>query len=415
MTDCYQKKECRLCESTQLETVVRLTATPPGNHFVAKSGLGSPQTCYPLGLNFCHECYHVQLSHVVDPKILYQKNYSYVSAISPIFVEHLGNHAAQVVKKYGLSSSSLVIDIGSNDGTNLRGFQKWGCRVLGIDPATEIVALANQGGIETLCEFFNFETSKKYREKYGLARVITSHNACAHIDDLKSVVEGVRHWLAEDGIFIMEVGYLLDVYQNIWFDTIYHEHLDYHSVAPLVQFFKKLQMEVINVERVNSQGGSIRLTVQKQGGPHRGNSSVQALVQLEEDKGLNRAETFKTFGARINAAKDSLKNILWELKQAGKSIAGYGAPTKATTLMTHFGLDGKVIDFIVEDNKLKQGMFTPLHHIPVLSPEAILEKKPDYLLLLAWNFAESLIAKCAQYKSAGGRFIVPLPHARMVE
>jgi len=390
-----------------------LTPTPPGNHFVDQSRLHEKQTCYPLELDFCPHCKHVQLGHVVDPKILYQQNYSYVSGTSPVFVKHLEDYCNYICKKYPMTKDSLVLDIGSNDGTALSFFKAAGYKILGIDPAIEVVESANKAGIETLCEFFNLETAQKFEPHYGKAKLITSHNACAHIDNLDSVIEGVKYWLADDGLFVMEVGYLADIYSNAWFDTIYHEHVDFHSVTPLIPFFKRFNMEVISVERISPQGGSIRVIVQHENGPHKVDSSVEALVALEHTMGLDKAETFIQFGKQIDLVKDKLRKIISEIHQNGKTIAGFGAPTKATTLLSHFDL-GKSLDFLVDDNPLKQNLYSPGSHIPVYSAESIYQKKPDYLLILAWNFAPSIMQKHEAYLEQGGKFILPMPEPKVI-
>ena len=217
---------------------------------------------------FCENCCHIQLGHVVNPKILYQKNYTYVSATSSEFVNHLKNYANNMIERFNLKSGSLIIDIGSNDGTTLSFFKDLGLKVLGIDPAKEIAKKATNTGIETIGDFFNFELACKIKNKYGSSKFITSHNACAHIDDLLDVIKGVEYCLDDDGVFVIEVGYFLDIYENIWFDTIYHEHLDYHTVAPFEKLFARVGMEIIDVERINPQGGSIRIGAQKKDGQH---------------------------------------------------------------------------------------------------------------------------------------------------
>ncbi len=413
MSDCYKKQECRLCTSTQLETVVKLTPTPPGNHFVTAAQLDEEQKSYPLELDFCHDCKHVQLAHAVDPKILYQKNYTYVSAISPVFVEHLQEYCHSIRQRYELPKGSFVLDIGSNDGTALSFFKEAGYKTLGIDPATEVVEGANQRGIETLCEFFNLAMAKQYAPQYGRAQLINSHNACAHIDDLVSVIEGVKYWLAKDGLFVMEVGYLLDIYQNAWFDTIYHEHVDFHSVMPLPGFFKRFGLEVIAVERISPQGGSIRVIVQHDNGPHQPDGSLEELLAFEHQIGLDKAETFKQFAAHIQQVKQQLREIILALKTQGKSIAGFGAPTKATTLLAHFELVD-ALDFLVDENPLKQNLFSPGTHIPVYSADAIYERKPDYLLILAWNFAPNIMQRFNAYLEQGGQFVLPMPIPKIV-
>lgn len=413
--DCRERRTCRLCDGSRLERVIELTPTPPGNNFLRADELDDPEPVYPIVVDFCSDCFHLQLGHVVKPSILFRKNYSYQSATSPVFVAHLADYAREMVRRFSLAPGSLVGDIGSNDGTCLRFFQEAGCRVLGIDPAADLAAQATSNGIETLPEFFDAACGRKLRDRYGPAAFITSHNACAHIDDLAGVLAGITHWLADDGLVGIEVGYLLDVFQNVWFDTIYHEHVDFHSVAPFETFFARNGLELISATRVAPQGGSVRLIAQKAGGKHPRDASVQTLIDLERSAGLHSPESFRDFNARINRVKADLTALVRGLKAQGKTIAGFGAPTKSTTLLTHFDLGHGVLDFIVDDSPLKQGMFSPLFHIPILPADAIYQRKPDYLLLLAWNFAEPIMKNHARYRDGGGRFIVPMPTARIVE
>jgi SAM-dependent methyltransferase len=319
-----------------------------------------------------------------------------------------------MVDRFSLRKQDLVADIGSNDGSCLRFFSQAGLRVLGIDPATSIAERATQSGIDTIAEFFSEELAVRLRRDYGPAALITSHNACAHIDDLEGVFRGVRHWLADDGLFVLEVGYLLDVVENTWFDTIYHEHLDYHTVGPFRRLFARVGLEPIAVQRVNPQGGSIRVFSQLLGGTRKRDDSIEALVDLEHQRGLDQPETFVRFGRRIDEVGAQLRSLIEGLKASGKSIAGYGAPTKATTLMAHFGLGKDQLDFIVDDNPLKQGLFSPVSHIPVVDASYLHARRPDYLLVLAWNFADSIMAAHRQYTREGGRFILPMPVARIV-
>lgn len=415
MADFYLRTRCRTCDGSELRKVISLTPTPPGNNFLRKEDLSAAEPTYPLDLHFCGACHHVQLGHVVDPKILYQNSYSYVSATSASFVDHLRRYARDMVQRVGLRPGSLVVDIGSNDGTCLRFFKEQGMMVLGVDPATEIAGRATASGIETVADFFSRELAVRLRERHGPADYITSHNACAHIDLLDDVILGVRHWLADDGLFVFEVGYLLDVYENVWFDTIYHEHLDYHSVAPLCALLARLGMELVAVERISPQGGSIRVITQKAGGPHPKSGSVDTLIALERRAGLDRAETFVEFGRRIDEVGVRLRSLLRGVKSGGSSVAGFGAPTKATTLLSHFGITREDLDFIVDDNPLKQGLFSPLSHIPVEAPGEMYLRRPDYLLILAWNFAEPIMAAHSKYAAEGGRFMLPMPIPRIVE
>lgn len=413
--DCYRRDTCRLCNHKELEDVIELSPTPPGNNFLSEEQLNTAESFYPLIVRFCKNCSHVQLADVVNPIILYQDDYKYVSGTAPVFVEHFRQYAKDVLAEYSIPAGTLVADIGSNDGTCLRFFKEAGYNVLGIDPAIEIATKATAQGIPTIATFFSESLGQKLLKEYGPASLITSHNACAHIDDLSGIMRGVQHWLADDGLFIFEVGYLLDVYRNTWFDTMYHEHLDYHSVKPLIPFFESLKMELLSVKRISPQGGSIRVCIQKKGGPRRADSSVNELVRLEEEIGLDKAETFRTFNMKINAVKQELSEMLRLLKMQGKSIVGYGAPTKSTTLLTYFGLGNDVIDYIVDDNPLKQGKYTPGFHIPIMVVEELYKRMPDYLVVLSWNFAEPIMAKHKEYKNRGGKFILPMPKAHIVE
>ena len=405
---CHRRKTCRLCGGTRLTLVLELAPTPPANAFVPREELNKPQQRFPLDVFFCEDCTHAQLLDIVDPSVLFE-NYVYVSGTSPAFVAHFESYARGILEQFKPAPGSLVVDIGSNDGTLLRFFQKAGMKVLGIDPARNIAEEATRNGIPTMATFFSPKVAAEIRAKHGPASVITANNVFAHIDNLEAVVEGIRTLLAPDGVFVFEVSYLVDVFEKTLFDTIYHEHLDYHSVKPLVPFFKRLGMELIEAQRVGSHGGSLHAVVQMKGGPHPVGKSVAQAIAAEEKLGLHRAETFRQFGNNINALKRDLGKLLRELKSSGKKIAGFGAPAKATTLMYHFEIGPELIDFIADDSPLKQNLFSPGYHIPVLPRTAVFEQKPDYVLLLAWNFAEPVMKSLKAYKDTGGHFIVPIP------
>lgn len=409
----HRRSTCRLCGGGRLTMVLSLVPTPPANAFVPASEIGTPQPAFPLDLFFCEDCAHVQLLDVVDPRVLFE-NYVYVSGTSPVFVRHFEDYANDVVARFAIRPGALALDIGSNDGTLLSFFQKAGMAVLGVDPARDIAQAATARGIETIADFFTPALAARIRAERGAASVITANNVFAHVDDLAGVARGVRALLAEDGVFVFEVSYLVDVTEKTLFDTIYHEHLAYHSVQPLLRFLEANDLELIEAIRVDSHGGSLRGVAQPKGGPRPVGASVAEAVALERRLGLDRAETFHAFARDIEALKDELGALLRRLKGEGRSIAGFGAPAKATTLLYHFGIGPDIIDFIVDDSPLKQGLFTPGMHIPVLPGTAIAERKPDYLVVLAWNFAQPIIAKQAAFREAGGRFIVPLPKVEVV-
>jgi len=410
---CRRRDDCRLCGGRAWTRVLTLTPTPPANAFVPRAALDRAQPTFPLEVWFCDACGHVQLRDVVDPVLLFA-DYPYVSGTSPVFVRHFADYAAAMVGRFGLAPGDLVVDVGSNDGTLLAAFKNYGLAVLGIDPAAKIAAAATAAGIETWPGFFATAIAQRIVRERGAARAITANNVFAHIDDLGGIADAVRTLLAPDGVFAFEVSYLRDVYEQTLFDTIYHEHLAYHSVAPLTRFFARHGLALFAVERNPSHGGSVRGYVQRRGGPRAADGSVDALVADERKLGLDRAKTLLGFAARIDAIGRDLKALIAELKGEGKRLAGYAAPAKATTLMYHFGLGPAEIEFIVDDSPLKQGLYSPGLHVPVVPAAALAERRPDYLVILAWNFAAPIIAKCQAFAEAGGRFIVPLPTVRVV-
>lgn len=409
---CHRRDTCRLCGGTDLTEVLSLAPTPPANAFVPADRLGERQETFPLDVFFCESCGHVQLLDVVDPRVLFE-SYVYVSGTSPVFVKHFEDYAAFVVDAYQPDPKRLVIDIGSNDGTLLRFFKNRGYPVQGVDPAKDIARQATANGIDTVADFFTPALARQIRAEKGPACVVTANNVFAHADDLTGIVAGVRELLADDGVFVFEVSYLLDVYTDTLFDTIYHEHVAYHSVKPLKTFFAANGMELITARRVGSHGGSLRGVAQLVGGRREAEQSVDALIALEADLGLDKSATLKAFGAKIDVVKNRLTSELKRIKAEGKTIAGFGAPAKATTLMYHFGIGPDVVDFIVDDSPLKQGLFTPGLHVPVVPSSALYERKPDYVVILAWNFARPIMEKHAAYAEAGGHFIVPLPQVEI--
>lgn len=407
-TDYRVREDCRLCGARELEKVCALTPTPPANAFVSESELGVQQACFPLDLHQCRVCHHLQLLTVVNPRILFEK-YVYVSGTSPIFVEHFENYAKDIIATYHLSTNDLVLDVGSNDGTLLHFFQKAGCQVLGIDPASDIAREATAQGIETWPCFFDLDIVDKIISEKQLPKVICANNVFAHTDKMLEFTKAVKRLLAFDGVFVFEVSYLVDVYEKTLFDMTYHEHLAYHSVMPLERFFAQLGLALIDVKRVNTHGGSLRGVVQHQNGPYQREASVDQFIAKEKALALDSVETFRHFGDAIRKIGENLRVLLEEIRAAGKTVVGYGAPAKATTLLYHFGIDQTVIDYIVDDNPKKQNLFTPGLHIPVVSSNRLKEVAPDYILILAWNFADSIIHLIKSRYNHDFHFIIPLP------
>jgi hypothetical protein len=401
-----------MCGNRNLDLVFQLAPSPIGDAYVAASRREQPQESFPIDLYLCRDCGLAQLRDVIAPEILYG-DYLYVTSSSMGLAEHFREYAEEVLEKVR-PRGALVVDIGSNDGILLRFFQQKGLRVLGIEPAQHIARDANAAGIETLPEFFTPALAEQVRAKYGPAAIITANNVFANIDDLTTMATGVRKLLDADGVFIFESYYLADLVRNMVFDFIYHEHLSSFSVKPVQSFFARMGMELIDVTRVPTKGGSLRFTTQLAGGPRRVQPSVAAHIQLENEMGLYQAETYAAFAAKVDGLKRRTCELLSELKSQGKSIAGFGASVTGTTLIYHFGL-GRFLDYLVDDNPAKQGTYSPGLHLPVLPSAALQERKPDCVLMLAWRFAAPIIKKNQAYLDQGGRFIVPVPEVKTIQ
>jgi SAM-dependent methyltransferase len=361
----------------------------------------------PLDLFLCRACGHVQLLDVVDPFRLFAR-YVYKSATSPGLDDHFRRYADDVVSKCCIAPGALAVDVGSNDGTLLRHFGRHGLRVLGIDPAEGIARDATAAGIPTLNAFMDAATAARVRAESGVAQLVTANNVFAHNDQLGAMADAIASMLAADGVFVFEVSNLLDTIEGLVFDFIYHEHLCYHSVKPMDAFLRRHGMQLFDVERVASKGGSLRGSAQLIGGPRAVSARVTDFIAREEAAGLYLPETYHAYIARVNALREQTLDYLREARARGRSIAGYGASATVTTLLYHFQLGG-LIDFIVDDNPIRHGTVSPGHHIPVLAPSALYERKPDIVVTLAWRFAEQMMRRHEEYLRRGGTFLVPLP------
>lgn len=332
---------------------------------------------------------------------------------SPGLVKHFQSYSRDTVERIHPSPGSLIIEIGSNDGTLLGEFKKHGLRVLGIDPARKIAQSATKSGIETLPEFFSLPLAKRLKKKYGQASIIAANNVVANIDDLHEFLEGIKELLDPSGVFIFESFYLLDLMKNMVFDFIFHEHYSYFSIQPLLSFFKNHGMEFIDIKRVATKGGSLRYFVQFAGGPRKVSSRVVALSTHEAKFKLNKIETYKDFAYRIDRAKRKLQQLLKKLEQQKKTITGFGASHTTTTLLYHFNLN-KHIKFLIDENPSKLNTYSPGFHIPVFPTQVMYSKSPDYIVILAWRFANSIVAKNKKFTRDGGHFIIPLPRLRII-
>ena len=408
----YRRPDCRLCHGTRLEPVLELTPTPLADAYVPPERADEPQPVFPLDMYLCRDCGFVQLLDVVQPQEIYV-DYIYETVSSLGLVDHFDAYAAEVLDRIRPPAGSLVVDVGSNDGTLLRSFKTRGMTVLGIDPAVEIARRATENGVETLPEFLTVETARRIREERGPAAIVTANNVIANIDDLDEVVAAVRELLAPDGVLVFESFYLGDLVRNLVFDFFYHEHISAFAVGPLEPFFRAHGLELVDALRVPTKGGSLRYTVQLEGGGRPVGASVGELEAQEAAQGLHGLELFRAFASEIDSAKRATLELVRQLKSEGASIAAYGASATTTTLVYHFEL-GDLLDCFLDDYPAKQGLLSPGLHIPVLPSEALYERRPDYVVVMAWRYWEPIVARHPRYVEAGGTFVVPMPELRVV-
>jgi SAM-dependent methyltransferase len=404
---------CRLCGSNDLHEYLDLGLTPPADQFRKKEELEYPEMRYPLKVLLCKSCGLSQLSHIVNPKILYQFDYPYESSTTKTGKIHWDKFAADVAKRLDLQKNDLVVDIGSNVGTLLGSFKDLGLKVMGIDPAPNMVEIANKNGIETICDFFGVTSADEVIRRNGKAMVIVGTNVFAHINDLHKVMRMVTRLLHENGVFIFESPYFKHLVKNLEYDTIYHEHLSYLSIKPLVPFFKKYGMEIFAVEESEIHGGSMRVYIAKEGS-REVDSVVNNLITEEVSLGLHEEEEMKKFAERVVNNRKDLMNLIEKIIEQGKTIAVVSTPAKGMTLLNYCGITNRHIVFATEKAKLKIGRYTPGGHIPIVADSELLVYQPDYALLLAWNFSKEIMENLKEYSQKGGKFIIPIPEPKIV-
>ena len=407
------KTVCRLCGSSSLDHVLPIKPSAIGDAFVTADRLSEPQDVYPLDCYLCLDCGHLQNLDVVDPDVLF-RDYTYRTSVSLGLVEHFRRYANSVVESLGIPKGSLVAEMGSNDGSLLKAFKNEGMRVQGIDPARNIAAAATQDGVPTIPDFFTSQLAAKIREEQGQAALFCANNVFAHIDNMSDVVKGIRLLLADDGVFVFEVSYIVDMIDNMVFDTIYHEHVSHHALIPLEKFLNKHDMTLFHVARTATKGGSIRAFAQVQSTGQRPRSAeLSALFAEEVRRDVTKPKIYRDWFAAIENRKRKVLSFLDKAIAEGKTVAAYGASTTTTTLLYHFELQGRV-KFIVDDNALKHGRFSPGAHIPVLPSSELATRKPDVVVILAWIYAEPILKRNQAYLDAGGSFLVPLPEPQVV-
>lgn len=376
---------CRSCEGKNLEPVLQLGSSPLANNLL--NSINDKDEQYPLEMVYCENCHNCQLSYVVPPENMFD-TYLYVSSTSKSFRDHFEKAADLYIKKFNLNEKSIVLDIGSNDGIALKPLKNKGINVIGVEPAKNISEIANNNGIFTLNKYFDKTACKTIEDLFGKVDIITASNVFAHSDKLSDMTYDSFSLLKDDGVFIIEVQYLLDTINDLTFDNVYHEHVNYWSVTSLVNFFKSRGFFVIDVEHINTHGGSIRVYVSKS--QNKTNNSVSEFLKKEKECGIENYQTYLEFSKKVEKIKKNVNKNISKLKSSGLKLVGYGSPAKATTALNYFGIDHTILDYIVEDNELKHHKLIPGIKVPIFPKSKINEDKPDVIIVMAWNFYEEI-------------------------
>ncbi len=399
---------CHMCKSTQLSLVVDLGMHPHSDDFLEPARINESEFFFPLRLVSCNDCGLLQIDYFVNPDILYRTNYMYESSITARGVAHYHTMAKEIADKFSFGNGELAIDIGSNVGVLLTGFKQAGFSVLGVDPAERVAKKASDAGIETIVDYFNRPVAETIVATKGKAKVITGTNVFAHLHDIDSAVEGVSMLLEDDGVFVVEAPYAIDFIKHVEYDTIYHQHIGYLSVKPMMMYFERFGLELFDVAHQTIHGGTLRYYVGKKG-VHKISQNVTDALDRENHFGLYSSERLVEFKNDVFKQRADLIALLEDLKKQGKKIVGISAPAKGNTLLNFCNLSSYYFDYITEKSEMKKGHYTPGTHIPIVDDSMLLETQPDYAVILAWNFAEEIMSNLSEYRAKGGKFIIPIP------
>ena len=398
---------CRGCGAFGVQRFLSLGELPLPDALLTSDQLDEPEARYPVEVAFCERCSLVQLLHEVSREKMFVDNYLYFSSFSDDVLDHARRHAEGLIFDRDLGPDSFVVEVASNDGYLLQNFVQADIPSLGIDPSPGPAAAARDSGIDTLEEFFGVDLAQRLAASGPRADVIVANNVMAHVPDLDDFVAGLAVLLGDDGVITVENPSVRSLLEERAFDTIYHEHFCYFSCTSVDRLVERHSLHLNHVESFpRLHGGTLRWHISKR--PGRTPELERALTD-ELDAGLTRLDYYTGFGAQVGAIREALLGLLRGLKDQGRTIAAYGAAAKGTVLLNYVGLDSQLLDFVVDRNVHKQGLYMPGVHLPILAPEALLERRPDDTLLLAWNFADEILRQQTEYLSTGGRFIRPLP------
>jgi SAM-dependent methyltransferase len=411
MVNSVTEASCRSCGGARLKTFLDLGDTPLADRLLTNADLGKKELTFPLRVAFCEDCSLVQITETVNPEILFDDAYPYFSSFSPALLKHSRENALDLIARRGLGQGSFVVELASNDGYLLKNYVEAGIPVLGIDPAVGPAQAAQKIGVPTRCAFFSRELAESLRSEGIRADVIHANNVLAHVADMNGFVAAIARILKDNGVAVIEAPYVEPLIEHCEFDTIYHEHLCYFSVTALDKLFRRHGLYLNEIKHLSIHGGSLRLYVEPR---ERVGASVKTQLAHETARGLDSIEYFRDFSAKVDGLKRDLSALLRRLKSERASIAAYAAAAKGATLINTVGIGGDIIDFVVDRNVHKQGKYMPGQRLPIRSTEALLDAQPDYVLLLAWNFADEILEQQKEYRARGGRFIIPVPQPQLI-
>ncbi len=403
--------KCRSCNEKNLEIFLDLGEKPPSDRILTKEMLKQKEAFYPLEVAFCPHCSLIQILETLPPEDLFSDGYEYYSSFIPALLKHSRENVLEIINSRQLGKKNLIVELASNDGYLLKNYVEAGIPVLGIDPAPGQVRAAAEKGVPTLNAFFTKELAAQLREEGKRADVVHANNVLAHVADTNGFVEGIRILLKDSGVAVIEVPYIGELIDHCEFDTIYHEHLCYFSVTALDHLFRRHSLFLNDVKRIPIHGGSLRLYVETEESVSK---EVDKFLAEEAEREMNKINYYRDFTQRVEKLKADLLRLLRSIKKQGKRIAAYGAAAKGTMMINYVDIGTDLIEFVVDRNTHKHGKYMPGKHIPIFDTDKLIREMPDYVLILAWNFAEEIMQQQEAYRRQGGRFIVPVPEPRIV-